>query len=194
MSFCCQLHIVWEQHFSQFFYSKNFEFSIVDLKLILSVGPSKLNSKFFCLIEVKVIVVTVQQHLGGMHCYRYGAHCQTPPTSLYSDNWQYTKPAQINSETDSETVPASKVKGRCAGIIPTTLILVNRPRSDEKPAQIMMTSFKIQIRKLLIIDHSVHVIKFNKFKMVRMAMHGSVMTKVYVQTLQFCNFFLSKRG
>ena len=35
--------------------------------------------------------------------------------------WQYTKPAQINSETDSKTVPASKIKR--AGNTPNTLIL-----------------------------------------------------------------------
>ena len=49
----------------------------------------------------------------------------------------------------------------------------------------MMTSFKIQIRKLLIIDHSVHVVKFNKFKMVRMAMPGSVLKTVTTKYLNF---------
>ena len=47
--------------------------------------------------------------------------------------WQYTKPAQINSGTDSKTVPTSKIKGQCAGNTPNTSILANSPRrSDTK--------------------------------------------------------------
>ena len=34
---------------------------------------------------------------------------------------QYTKPAQINSATDSKTVPASNIKGQCTGNTPNTL-------------------------------------------------------------------------
>mgnify|MGYP001798058788 CR=1 FL=1 len=43
--------------------------------------------------------------------------------------WQYTKPTQINCGVDSKTVPASKIKGQCAGNTPNTLILANRPIS-----------------------------------------------------------------
>ena len=44
--------------------------------------------------------------------------------------WQHTKPAQLNGGTDTKTVPASKIKGKCAGNTPETLILANRPRSN----------------------------------------------------------------
>ena len=43
--------------------------------------------------------------------------------------WQYTKHAQINGETDIKTEPASKSKGQCAGNAPNTLMLANRPRT-----------------------------------------------------------------
>ena len=48
---------------------------------------------------------------------------------------QYSKHAQINGGTDSKTLPASKVKGQCAGNTPNTLILANRPRTDTGPNQ-----------------------------------------------------------
>ena len=43
---------------------------------------------------------------------------------------EFTKLAQINGRTDSKTVPASKIKGQCAGNAPNILIVANRPRSD----------------------------------------------------------------
>ena len=52
------------------------------------------------------------------------------PINLVISLRQYTKPAQINSGTDSKTAPASKIKGQGAGNALNTLILANRPRSD----------------------------------------------------------------
>ena len=66
--------------------------------------------------------------LDGMHRYLYGVYCPTPPTSLFSD--KLTKHSQIKSGTDSITVPASKIKGQCAGNTPKALISAHRPRSS----------------------------------------------------------------
>ena len=66
--------------------------------------------------------------LSGMHRYLYCVYWSNTARLLVQ--WQHTKPAQLNSGTDTKTVPASKTKGKCAGNTPNTLILANRPRSE----------------------------------------------------------------
>ena len=51
--------------------------------------------------------------------------------------WQYIKPAQINGGRDTKTVPASNIKGQCAGKTPNTLILAYRLRSNRKYTYLM---------------------------------------------------------
>ena len=59
--------------------------------------------------------------LSGMHLYvdQY----VMSNTAQFPLQWQYTNPAHIISITDTNTVPASKIKAHCAGNIPNTLML-----------------------------------------------------------------------
>ena len=61
----------------------------------------------------------VQQHLA--ECTAIFTVCIAEHHAHLFVQWQYTKPAHINSETDSKTVTASKIK--CAGNTPNTLII-----------------------------------------------------------------------
>mgnify|MGYP001799878469 CR=1 FL=1 len=74
------------------------------------------------------MVVAVQQPLAD-YTAMFTFPCVLLNTAHLPVQWQYSKPAQINSGTDSKTVPASKIKGQCAGNTPNTLNLANRTRS-----------------------------------------------------------------
>ena len=76
------------------------------------------------------MVVSVQQASAPVHAPLL-LPCVLSNTAHLSEQWQYTKPAQINSGTDTKTVPASKTKGQCVRNTPYTLILANRVRSSE---------------------------------------------------------------
>ena len=112
-------------------------------------APSKLTVS--CLMNAELLFLKKQRHhlkintfttldsfkghgsgcktaLSVTHCHHYRVYCLTPPTSLCSDNTQNLH--QINGGTDTKTVPTTKTKGQCAGNTPNTLILANRPRSD----------------------------------------------------------------
>ena len=71
--------------------------------------------------------------LNGMH--RYLLILVLSNTAHLPVQGQYTKPAQINSGTDTKTVQASMIEGQCAGDTPNTLIFI-RLRNDSKPATI----------------------------------------------------------
>ena len=77
--------------------------------------------------------------LSGIHRYLYRMHCLIPPPSLAQR--QYTKPAQINCGTDSTTVPASKIKGNCAGNTSKTLIIATRTRSVQYIAAVYVVMY-----------------------------------------------------
>ena len=56
-----------------------------------------------------------------MHPYLYCVYCVLANTANLPVQWQHTKPAQLNGETDTK-MPASRTKGKCAGNTPSTLI------------------------------------------------------------------------
>ena len=58
--------------------------------------------------------------------------CVLSNTAYLPVQWKHTKPAQLKGGMDTETVPASKTKSKCAGNTPNTLILANRLRSNDR--------------------------------------------------------------
>ena len=85
-----------------------------------------------CLSEVTAMVVAVQQPSAERTAIF--TVCVLSITAHLPEQWQYTKPAQLNGVTDSKTVPASKIKGQCTGNTTNTLIVANRLRTDTKTA------------------------------------------------------------
>ena len=76
------------------------------------------------------MAVAVQQPLKEQNASVY-LPCVLSNTAQNPVQWQYTKPKQLNDGTDSKSVPASKIKGQCAGNESSnTLILAHRSWSS----------------------------------------------------------------
>ena len=103
---------------------------------------------------------------------------------------QYTKPAQINSGTDSKTVPASKVKAQCTGNTPDTLIIANRPRSEvysgEHRASLIQASSNTMTLMWKAVNTSTYLSKLTTTeKSTHLDTYGHSLTSLFYQLLQY---------